>query len=68
MTTPLGAGRGVAGVDMLISQLDAHLSSISFLQSGKVTLLEVATGIVVADREWTIDPLNPNAFTVKART
>lgn len=50
---------GVAGSDMLIDQIYENINRIQFLDSGKVTLFET-TGIVVADREWDLDPDNEN--------
>ncbi len=42
---------GVAGADMLISNINEAIQNIKFLETGKVTLFE-SNGIVVADKEW----------------
>lgn len=50
---------GVAGSDMLINTIKDNIQSLKLLESGKVTLFEIS-GIVVADREWDMDPNDPN--------
>ena len=44
---------GVAGADILISTISETLNGISFLQSGKLTLLR-SNGQVVVDNDWDI--------------
>ena len=44
---------GVAGADVLTSTITTIISSITFFQTGKVTLLDVSNASVVADKELT---------------
>ncbi len=48
---PNSTNLGVAGADLLLSQLQNRISGLSLLDSGKVSMFDVA-GNVVADREW----------------
>ena len=50
---------GVAGVDLLITDMKELVDSITFLKSGKVALIDVPSGQVVTDRDW---DLNSKSF------
>jgi hypothetical protein len=55
---------GVVGGDMLIESLNQQLEDISFLTTGKVSLFEnKTTGLVVADKEWPLDPNDSEVYT-----
>ena len=49
---PTGAGAvGVVGGDLLLATISRIITDIRFFRTGKVTLLDVEDGVVVADRE-----------------
>lgn len=57
-----GTFLGVSGADITIESLREIIESVSFLDTGKVSIFQT-DGVVVADQEWPMERTNPVGYT-----